>query len=315
MGKDENSPCVSIVVLAYNDEETIEKCVNSLINQTYRLKEIIVLYDKASRDDTLEIVKKATLANPGVRVVDIPHLNRSKARNLGIRLAHGELVSFAESDGIFDKNYIKNCIRHFGDARVGGVIGRMEVWLSGTLISKCLQIERKMILFNYKPFSAWTYRKSTLERVGGFDGALECAEDRDLAMRVSEMGYEIVYEPSAIWWHKLPSTLRQLIGKSFFYGRKRVAFCRKHSLKRPFLEVALLISYVIALSTSSLFSWSISLLLLLIPVIGNMLRYLLMGLKVVNGLKEVVLLSLLSILSLVRKGTAMLGFIVGYFEG
>ncbi|GAA0483959.1 glycosyltransferase [Alkalibacterium sp. m-11] len=103
-----NQPLVSIIVPAYNVERYIEECIDSLLNQSYKNIEIIVL-DDASTDATrylmrqyeshIQIIENDTNQGQGAR------------RNQGIKLAKGEYIYFVDSDDWIEPNAIERLVK------------------------------------------------------------------------------------------------------------------------------------------------------------------------------------------------------------
>lgn len=105
------NPLISIIIPAYNNATTIQVAINSILNQTYKNIEIIVVDDK-STDETREIIESIVQSNPGkVKIVDgfdDPYrfdkkLNRNinagySARNIGLSYAKGDIITFQDSD-------------------------------------------------------------------------------------------------------------------------------------------------------------------------------------------------------------------------
>ena len=92
---------VSIIIPAYNVSKYIEKCLNSLINQTLKNVEIIVIND-GSTDNTLDIIK--SFKDERIKIIDLK-VNKGigNARNLGIKKAKGKYIGFVDSDDYVDK--------------------------------------------------------------------------------------------------------------------------------------------------------------------------------------------------------------------
>ena len=94
-----NKPMISIVVISYNSERTIDKCLDSLVRQTLpsSLFEIIVINDH-STDKTVSIVQKY----PKVKIIEQRYgkKGRPSARNTGIISAKGDVIAFTDSDCI-----------------------------------------------------------------------------------------------------------------------------------------------------------------------------------------------------------------------
>lgn len=91
------NPLISVIVPIYNAENSLEKCLNSILNQTYYNLQII-LVDDGSKDASLEICEKYRKKDSRVIVVHQDNGGASSARNTGISYSNGEFVSFIDSD-------------------------------------------------------------------------------------------------------------------------------------------------------------------------------------------------------------------------
>ena len=96
---------VSIIVPVYNVEKYIERCVNSLLNQTYKNYEII-LVDDGAIDQSGIICDRLQRKYSCIRTIHQNNLGVSAARNTGIRNARGEYIAFVDGDDFVDKKYI-----------------------------------------------------------------------------------------------------------------------------------------------------------------------------------------------------------------
>lgn len=88
---------VSIIVPVYNMKKYLEKCLDSLVNQTLKDIEIIAIND-GSKDESLEILKKYEKKHKNIIVFDNDNQGISKTRNFGIEKATGEYITFIDSD-------------------------------------------------------------------------------------------------------------------------------------------------------------------------------------------------------------------------
>ena len=91
---------ISVIVPAYNEEKRIKKCIDSILNQTYKNIEVIVIND-GSTDNTLKVLD--SISDSRLVVKTIKNSGQGSARNLGIKLSTGSLITFVDSD-----DYIKN---------------------------------------------------------------------------------------------------------------------------------------------------------------------------------------------------------------
>lgn len=98
---------VSVIIPAYNTELYIERCIESLINQTYKEIEIIIV-DDGSTDQTGDICIKLSKRDSRIVYLKKENGGQGAARNLGIQIAKGEYVTFADADDWCVDTYIEN---------------------------------------------------------------------------------------------------------------------------------------------------------------------------------------------------------------
>lgn len=103
---------VSVIIPVYNAQDTIRKCVESVINQTYKEIEILLI-DDGSKDQSLEVIK--SINDDRIRVVSKQNEGAAKTRNKGIELATGKYITFIDNDDFIDKEYIERHITQIGD--------------------------------------------------------------------------------------------------------------------------------------------------------------------------------------------------------
>jgi glycosyltransferase involved in cell wall biosynthesis len=102
---------ISIIIPVYNACETIEKCIDSIINQTYQDYEIILIND-GSKDKSLEILKEYEKKYPTkIVVVDQENMGVSNTRNKGIKLAKSKYIMFVDNDDYLDNDYLNHYIK------------------------------------------------------------------------------------------------------------------------------------------------------------------------------------------------------------
>lgn len=108
----ERKPLISVIVPVYKVEEYLENCVNSIINQTYKNLEII-LVDDGSPDKCGEMCEQLALSDSRIIVIHKKNGGLSSARNSGIDIANGEYIGFVDSDDtiepfMYEKLYNEN---------------------------------------------------------------------------------------------------------------------------------------------------------------------------------------------------------------
>ncbi|HGL5683941.1 TPA: glycosyltransferase family 2 protein, partial [Enterococcus faecalis] len=97
---------VSVVIPVYNVEKYVEKCLDSVINQTYQNLEIIIVND-GSTDNSLSVCQKKKLSDSRIKLINKENGGLSSARNAGIECAQGEFICFIDSDDWIELDYIE----------------------------------------------------------------------------------------------------------------------------------------------------------------------------------------------------------------
>jgi glycosyltransferase involved in cell wall biosynthesis len=105
MAKVSKKPLISVIVPVYKVERYLNECVDSIINQTYKNLEII-LVDDGSPDNCPAICDEYAKIDKRIKVIHKQNDGVSSARNAGIDIAKGEYISFVDSDDYVDKEYI-----------------------------------------------------------------------------------------------------------------------------------------------------------------------------------------------------------------
>jgi len=111
---------VSIVVPVYNAHQYIQRCLESIINQSYSEVELL-LVDDGSSDDSLALCENIAAKDSRVRVISQTNQGASSARNKGLDLASGKYLFFVDSDDWIDPDmieYMINIIRDYSDVQV-----------------------------------------------------------------------------------------------------------------------------------------------------------------------------------------------------
>ena len=101
---------VSIVVPVYNAEKYLDQCVTSIMGQTYRHLEIILVND-GSTDHSLEICRKYAETDERITVVEQINQGVVKARKTGVEAATGDFIGWADADDWMESGYIEGLVR------------------------------------------------------------------------------------------------------------------------------------------------------------------------------------------------------------
>ena len=117
MKKITEDPLISIIIPIYNVESYLSQCLESVIHQTYKNLEII-LVDDESTDASLEISRKYASLDDRIHMIEIHHAGLSAARNAGLDYANGEFVMFIDSDDYVDERYCEKALSSAIDKNV-----------------------------------------------------------------------------------------------------------------------------------------------------------------------------------------------------
>lgn len=188
-------PLVSVLMPAYNAEKYIEKAIASIMLQTLKNIELIII-DDSSRDKTWEIVKKYRRKDKRIIALrNKKNLKLSKTLNIAIEKSKGYYIARMDAD---DWSYPDRLEKQYNflekNTSVGILGGSMEIIEeNGTLIGKRNYPEddkniRKNI-FWFSPFShpLIMIRKSLFENVGGYNPMFNPAEDYELYFRIGKL--------------------------------------------------------------------------------------------------------------------------------
>jgi cellulose synthase/poly-beta-1,6-N-acetylglucosamine synthase-like glycosyltransferase len=223
------TPKVSIIVAAYNSQETIQECLQSLLAQNYPAGffEVIVM-DGASKDATVKIAERFP-----IKVVSI-RLNAPAAYNYAMKIAAHPVFGFVDADAKVEPDWLSKLVPHLSEPQVAGVSGSIETWNRQNPWARSIGYELKN---RYQRIGKYTGRIATMnlllkraviEEAGGWDKNLPSQYDTDLGYRVSAKGYRIAYEPSAVCYHYNRPTLKAYYRQQLQYGKNTLKLYFKH---------------------------------------------------------------------------------------
>ncbi|MEM6612624.1 MAG: glycosyltransferase family A protein [Cyanobacteria bacterium P01_C01_bin.72] len=188
---------VSVIIPAYNGDRFLAAAINSVLQQTYGDYEIIVV-DDGSTDNTAQIVQQYC---PKVRYFPQANQGVAASRNLGLAAAMGDYIVFLDQDDVLlphklsDQAALLDRHPHLGIVNSGWQIfqsdrqntapttqATVEPWHHIPHLSSA-----NLIIWKPVFLGAMMFRRTWLERVGGFDTALEQTPDVDLVLRLAQI--------------------------------------------------------------------------------------------------------------------------------
>ena len=219
---DRDWPRVSVVVCTHNGRRTIRECLAGLARLRYPDHEVIVV-DDGSTDGVAQIA-----GDFHVRLVRIDNGGLSRARNIGLRAASGEIVVYIDDDAWPDRDWLAYLVQPFDDSRCVAVGGPNLPPTGDGPVARSVANSPggpNHVLWSddeaeHIPGCNMAFRKSALEAVGGFDEQFRIAgDDVDLCWRLQERDGVLRFHHAAVVWHHRRGTVRAYLRQQFNYGR------------------------------------------------------------------------------------------------
>lgn len=238
---------VSVIVLNFNGENIIRKCLDHLLKQTYPTFEIIVV-DNASSDGSLAALEEYLSTGKVSVVVSTRNLGVPGGRNLGLLYATADVIAFIDNDAYADKNWLKEAVQTLeSDERIGAIasmvfFSRRKIILNGAGGTLNLQGYGGDLCFNapyefakiphevlYPMGCGMVVRKSVMDKIGPLDAALfNYYDDTELGIRIWKSGFRIVVSPYAWVDHDFSYSDRLLKNKLYLCERNRIRTVLKY---------------------------------------------------------------------------------------
>ncbi len=176
---------ISVVLPVYNGEKYVEKSINSVLNQTYRNIELIIVND-CSTDSTLEIITKYAEEDNRIRIINNPE-NKTLHRtlNIGFSYAKGDYLTWTSDDNLYHVDAIKKMVDILdNNTEIELVYSDFSICdMEGNVILEIKEEEPDEIRFKDNIGACFLYRKALAEKVGEYDTETFLAEDYDFFIR------------------------------------------------------------------------------------------------------------------------------------
>lgn len=222
---------ISVIIPVYNEEKVIGKCLESLIRQTLKQKEIIVV-DDGSTDKTLKEIGIATARRGGPRndvvVLRQEHKGAGAARNLGVKHATGKILVFVDADMIFSRTFLADLVEPILAGKSKGTFSKLEYianwnnrWARFWNYAKGIY-EPKAIPADY-PDKAPVFRailKSEFDKAGGFDESKGYNDDWSLS---EKLGIKATVTKAGFYHHN-PESLSEAFIQARWTGKRQYKF-------------------------------------------------------------------------------------------
>jgi GT2 family glycosyltransferase len=259
----EKWPFISVVIVSFNGAKLLENCIDSLLMTDYPSFEVI-LVDNASTDGSIENVLTKHGNNSALRVFrNKVNLGFAKGNNIGVQYAKGDYIAFINQDTLVNAQWLKKAIRVIEANPAVGMLQFKVLKMDNPRIIDCTGVRMNCIglviprgggeidngqydsgirIFSTGG-SAMLIRKELFVKAGGFDSDFFLLfEETDLCWRIRLLGYDIIFAPDAIVYHKGATTRSALdlaINLYYIYRNRLISMIKNYSLKNLIIYLPL----------------------------------------------------------------------------
>lgn len=235
-------PLVSAIIVTFNNREIIAESIQSLLNQTYKNLEIIVV-DNNSTDGTCQFVKNNFPIVESVNL-DTNH-GFSGGNNIGLKHAKGEYIALLNSDAHAQPEWIDMMVREMSSHGNVGICASKIIYDSSAMIDSAgdgfaTNLKgfkrgegRSLNLYTEEEYvfgacaGAALYRRKMIEEIGFLDEDFFLIhEDTDLNFSAQLAGWMVLYVPTAIAYHKVRSSIGDMSDTAVYYTLRNSEFVR-----------------------------------------------------------------------------------------
>lgn len=187
---------VSIIIPCYNQAQYLDEAIESVLNQTYKNNEIIIIND-GSPDETQEMAEFYAKKHNNIKIIKQSNKGLAAARNAGIMMATGDAILPLDADDWIEKDYLEETVRVMVDDNEIGVVttdlrtfGQMdEVWMRPNYPVKIENLKN-----NNQIYVCSLIRKEAVLQCGGYNTKMiHGYEDWDLWIDIVKRGWKVGY--------------------------------------------------------------------------------------------------------------------------
>jgi succinoglycan biosynthesis protein ExoA len=255
-GKHEND-LVTVVMPARNEEQAIGAALDSVLGQTYRALQFVVI-DGGSTDGTRSIIEERQTQDPRIEIVTNPLPSISVSLNRGLAAARGRWLVRVDAHSTVPPTYVADLVARLREgtwAGVGGIKPGVGVTPAGRAIAAAMSSRFGVgnskyhyatteLEVDHLPFGA--YPVDLLREVGGWDESLVANEDYELDYRLRERGGRLLLDPRVvIAWQcrqSVPDLYRQYV--RYGKGKADVALLHPASLSARHVVAPALVAWL-----------------------------------------------------------------------
>lgn len=233
-------PTVSVIIPVLNEERHLRDAVSMVLAQDWPGELQVVLAVGPSQDRTADIAAELAAEDQRVTVVDNPSGRTPDALNAAIAAAHGEFIVRVDGHAEIPDDYVTTAIRTLevtGADNVGGIMDAQGISPFQRAVAVAMKSpvgvgnSRFHVGGEAGPSETvylGAFRRSALDRVGGYDPRYARAQDWEMNHRIRQTGGLVYFTPELKVVYRPRATVRTLAKQYFLYGRWRRVVARRH---------------------------------------------------------------------------------------
>jgi cellulose synthase/poly-beta-1,6-N-acetylglucosamine synthase-like glycosyltransferase len=204
-----------VLLTVYNEQETIGKRLDNLLEQNYREGDLeILVASDGSSDNTHAVVERYAARDGRIRLLVGEGMGKSATQNIALPRASGDIVVLTDADTLFHPETIRQLARHFSDRSVGCVSGRLVLGRTDGNVGEgqgfywrfemsLRRMESKIGLLHTASGGVMAFRRNLFRPFNAKYG-----DDCILPLDILQQGYRIVHEDAALAYDSFPASLR-----------------------------------------------------------------------------------------------------------
>lgn len=235
-----STPTVSVIMPVINEEQHLADSVKRILEQEYAGSINVVIAVGPSKDRTRAVADELQRSSDHVIVVDNPSGRTPAGLNAAIAAATGEVIVRVDGHAMIPPDYVAiavETLERTGADNVGGIMAAEGVTEFGVAVARAMTSKFGVGGASFHVGGGegpaltvylGTFRRSALDRVGGYDETMVRAQDWEMNLRIRETGGLIWFTPAMLVTYRPRATVGALARQYHDYGRWRREVVRRH---------------------------------------------------------------------------------------
>lgn len=232
---------ITMCIIAYNEEKTLAKAVESIYSQDYNHADMeLLLVDSASTDKTKEMMLRFAADNESlpekeafraVRVLDNPKRTLPCGWNAALAAYAGDAIIKVDAHAYIPPDFVTKNVRllESGEYITGGrrpsVIEHPTPWNNTLLLAESSMFGSGIAPYRNNPGKTYVksmfhaaYRRVVFDRIGGFNEDLARTEDNEIHYRMRKAGFQLAFDPDIVSYQYIRSDLKKMLHQKYANG-------------------------------------------------------------------------------------------------